>query len=122
MIGESRDLADLVQLPVLLPGSGIRDGPIVMWPVVGLPAIVPGDGPGSNLWPLLRGIVDQHGVMGHRAQMIVHIVARAESVVVSPVADKFLVPIHQEVAHIKMLMSREAVPTLEKEVGGIVVP
>ena len=54
--------------------------------------------------------------------MVVDIMRGAKLVVVPAVADKFLVFVDQEVAHVQVLMGREAVAALEIEVGGLLVP
>ena len=60
--------------------------------------------------------------MGDGPQVVVDVVRRAEGVVVPAVAGQLLVLVDQEVAHVQMLVGREAVAALEEEVGGVLVP
>ena len=56
------------------------------------------------------------------SQVVVDIVARSERIIVAAVAGQLLVFVDKEMTHVQMLMSREPVAALEKEIRRIVLP
>ena len=119
---ECDDVCDVVEAPVFVPCSGVGDGSIVVRPVMCLASVVARDSAGPDVRPGFRRIVDQDGVVGNRAQVVIDVVRRAEFVVVSAVAGEFFVFVDQEVADVQMLVRGKTVATLEEEIRRVLVP
>jgi len=95
---EGEDVADVVERAALLPCLGVGDGAVVVGPVVVLAAVVGGDGACTDARPGLGGIVDEDGVVGDGAEVVVDVMLAAECVVMAAVAGEFVVLVDQEVA------------------------
>ena len=119
---EGQEVGDVHVVVLVAPRLHVGRTAIVMLPGVRLAAVVAGHFPGANGRPRLRRIVNQHRVVGDRAEMVIDVVRRAKVVVVSAVSGQLLALVNEKMAHVEVLVRGEAIAALEEEVGGVFVP
>src|SRR5687767_3195297 len=97
LVVKLRNVGDVVKLAVFQPLLRVAGGAVVMRPVVMLTAVVAGDFAAADAGPLFRPVVNEQRAVGDGAQVVVDVVLRAETPVVSAVAGELALAVDEEV-------------------------